>query len=125
MTREGVRKTCPLCYNHRMSKVICAACKKEINSRKELAVVGRSFIPYHKACFKKRGDIYTFYSGYPINGSATWWLLLVINMALWAVFMLFHAPFKETLYLSLFSLALLLGFRLIAYFSYEIKLPKQ
>ena len=108
-----------------MSKVLCAVCKKRIVSRKELAVVGRSFIPHHKECFKNRSDIYAFYSGYRINGSATWWLLIVINIALWATYLLFDAPFKETSYMSIFSVVLLLGFRLIAYFSYEIKLPNE
>jgi len=108
-----------------MPKIVCAVCKKNIVSRKELAVVGKSFIPHHKECFKKRRDIYAFYSGYPINSSATWWLLIVINMALWATFLLFDAPFKETCYMSIFSIILLLGFRLIAYFSYEIKLPNK
>ncbi|MCJ7766203.1 MAG: hypothetical protein MUP09_09730 [Thiovulaceae bacterium] len=106
-----------------MSKIICAACKKEIVSRKELAVVGRAFIPYHKVCFKKRKGIYAFYSGYPINSGATWLLLAVINAALWAVYLLYNAPFKETLYMSLFSILLLLGFRLVSYLVYEIRLP--
>jgi len=108
-----------------MSKIICAVCKEEIVSRKELAVVGKSFIPHHKECFKKRKDVYAFYSGYPINSSATWWLLILINMALWATYLLFDAPFKETLYMSIFSIILLLGFRLISYFSYETKLPSE
>ncbi len=106
-----------------MSKIICAACKKEIVSRKELAVVGSAFIPYHKACFKTQKRVYTFYSGYPINSATTWVLLAVINAALWGVYLLFNAPFAETLSMSLFCAVVLAGFRLIAYLAYERRLP--
>jgi hypothetical protein len=107
-----------------MPNILCAVCKKSIASRKDLAVVGRSFVPHHKACFKKRKDLFSFVSGYPINSSATWWLLILINLALWATYLLFQAPLKETAVLSTFSIVLLLGFRLVAYFGYERKLPK-
>ena len=114
-----------LCYNDHMTKIICTECKKEIHSRKELAVVGRSFKPYHKECFKNAKGIYTFYSGYPINGNFTWILIALINIALWSTYLVFHAEFIETLYMSLFATVLFLGFRLISYFFYEIKLPKE
>ena len=108
-----------------MTKIICAACKKEIKTREELAVVGRSFVPYHRKCFKKSKDVYAFYSGYPINSAATWIILAVLNAALWSTYVMFDAPFSETFSMSLFLTILFVGFRLIVYFAYEIKLPKE
>ena len=108
-----------------MTKIICAACNKEIKTRDELAVVGRSFIPYHRKCFKKEKSVYAFYSGYPINSTASWVIWALLNAALWATYFMFEASFSETFTMSLFLTALFAGFRLIAYFSYEIKLPKK
>jgi len=107
-----------------MTKIICAACKKEIKTREELAVVGRSFVPYHRKCFKKSKDLYAFFSGYPINSTAIWVILAVLNVALWSTYVVFKAPLAETLTMSLFSTVIFAGFRLIAYFGYEVKLPK-
>jgi hypothetical protein len=53
-----------------------------------------------------------------------WMVLVLLNTALWATYIIFSAPLKETFYVSLFSIVLFAGFRLIAYFGYEIKLPK-
>ncbi len=108
-----------------MKKIICSACKEEIKTREELAVVGRSFLPYHRKCFKKERSVYAFYSGYPINSTATWVIWALLNAALWATYFIYKAPFSETFTMSLFLTALFVGFRLIAYFSYEIKLPKK
>ena len=108
-----------------MTKIICAACKKEIETREELAVVGRSFVPYHRECFKKSKGLYEFYSGYPINSAATWVIWGLLNAALWSTYLIFDAPISETFSMSLFLTALFLGFRLIVYFGYEIKLPKK
>ena len=108
-----------------MTKIICSACKKEIKTRQDLAVVGRSFVTYHRKCFKSSNGIYEFYSGYPINSVAMWMILVLLNAALWATYILFSAPFIETFYFSLFLLAIFIGFRLIAYFGYEIKLPRE
>ena len=107
-----------------MTKIICAACKKEIKTREELAVVGRSFVPYHRKCFKKSKGVYEFFSGYPINSGATWVIWGLLNAALWLTYILFEAPFSETFSMSLFVTVLFIVFRLIAYFGYEIKLPK-
>lgn len=107
-----------------MTKIICAACNKEIKTREELAVVGRSFVPYHRTCFKKKKSVYAFYSGYPINSMATWIILAIINTALWITYFTFDAPFSETFAMSMFSTVLFVGFRLMAYVLYEIKLPK-
>ena len=106
-----------------MANIICSACKREIKTRQDLAVVGRSFVTYHRKCFKRSNGIYEFYSGYPINSVAMWVILVLLNTALWATYILFSAPLKETLYFSLFLLVLFIGFRLIAFFGYEIKLP--
>ena len=108
-----------------MANIICSACKKEIKRRQDLAVVGRSFVTYHRKCFKPSNGIYEFYSGYSINSVATWVLLVFLNAALWTTYFLFNPPLKETFYFSLFSIVLFVGFRLIAYFGYEIKLPKE
>ena len=108
-----------------MTKIVCTECKEEILSRKDLAVVGRSFKPYHKECFKNSKSLYAFFSGYAINGNFTWILLLLLNFALWSTYIVFHADFTETLYMSLFATVLFLSFRLISYFFYEIKLPKK
>jgi hypothetical protein len=108
-----------------MANIICSACKKEIKTRQDLAVVGRSFVTYHRMCFKRSRGLYKFYSGYPINSVAMWVILALLNAALWASCILFAAPLKETFYFSLFSLVLFIGFRLIAYLGYEIKLPRK
>jgi len=108
-----------------MAKIICSACKKEIKTRQDLAVVGRSFVTYHRKCFKRSNGIYEFYSGYPINSVVMWTILILLNAALWATCILFNAPLKETFYFTLFSVALFVGFRLIAFLGYEIKLPKE
>ena len=112
-------------YNDKMTKIICAACKKEIKTREELAVVGRSFVPYHRKCFEKSRGVYEFYSGYPINSVATWVIWGLLNTALWATYFIFEASFSETFVMSLFLTALFVVFRLIVYFGYEIKLPKK
>jgi hypothetical protein len=54
-----------------------------------------------------------------------WMILVLLNAALWATYILFNAPLKETFYFSLFLIVLFVGFRIIAYFGYEIKLPKE
>ena len=108
-----------------MAKIICSACKREINTRQVLAVVGRSFVTYHRKCFKTSKGIYKFYSGYPINSVAMWMLLILLNTALWATYILFNAPLKETFYFSLFLISVFVGARLIAYFGYEVKLPRE
>jgi len=108
-----------------MANITCAACKEEIKTRQELAVVGRSFVTYHRKCFKRSRGIYEFYSGYPINSLAMWVILVLLNTALWATTILLSAPLKETFYFSLFLLVLFIGFRLIAFFGYEIKLPRK
>jgi len=108
-----------------MVNIICSACEREIKTRQDLAVVGRSFVTYHRKCFKKSRGIYEFYSGYPINSVAMWVILVLLNTALWATYILFSAPLKETLYFSLFLLVSFIGFRLIAFFGYEMKLPKK
>jgi len=108
-----------------MANIICAACKREIKTRQDLVVVGRSFVTYHQKCFKPSNGIYEFYSGYPINSMAMWMILVLLNTALWATYILFNAPLMETFYFSLFSIVLFVGFRLIAYFGHEIKLPKE
>lgn len=108
-----------------MTKIICAACKKEIKTRQELAVVGRSFIPYHRKCFKKSKGVYEFYSGYPINSTATWVIWGLLIAAIWLTYFTFEAPFSETFTMSLLLTALFVGFRLIVYFGFEIKLPKK
>ena len=107
-----------------MANIICSACKGPIKTRQDLAVVGRSFVTYHRKCFKRSKGIYKFYSGYPINSLAMWMVLGLLNTALWLSYIIFNAPLKETFYLSLFSTVLFVGFRLIAFFGYEIKLPK-
>ena len=93
--------------------------------RQDLAVVGHSFVTYHRKCFKRSNGIYEFYSGYPINSVAMWVILVLLNTALWVTYFLFSAPLKETFYFSLFLLVSFIGFRLIAFFGYEIKLPKK
>jgi len=108
-----------------MANIFCSACKKEIKTRQDLAVVGRSFVTYHRMCFKRSKGIYKFYSGYPINSAAMWVILVLLNTALWATYLVFAAPLKETFYFSLFSVVLFSAFRLIAYFGYEIKLPRK
>ena len=108
-----------------MGTILCTACHKEIKTREELAVVGRSFKPYHRTCFKRAKGIYEFYSGYPVNSAATWIILAVINGAIWGVYAKYDAPFGEALTISLFSVVLFVVFRLIAYFGYEVKLPKK
>ena len=108
-----------------MAEIICSACKKAIRTRRDLAVVGRSFVTYHRKCFKKSNGIYRFYSGYPINSVAMWVLLVLLNTALWATYIVFDAPLKETSYMSLFSIILIVGFRLVAFLGYEIKLPRE
>ena len=108
-----------------MANIICSACKRDIETRQDLAVVGRSFVTYHRKCFKRSRGVYEFYSGYPINSVAMWVILVLLNTALWVTYFLFSAPFKETLYFSLFLLVSFIGFRLIAFFGYEIKLPKK
>jgi len=108
-----------------MTKIICATCKKEIKTREELAVVGRAFVPYHRRCFKQSKGVYKFFSGYPINSRVTWVLLGLINTALWSAYFFFDAPYSETLGLSLFSVILFAGLRLVAYLAYEIRLPKK
>ena len=108
-----------------MAKIICSACKREVNTRQDLAVVGRSFVTYHRKCFKNSNGIYEFYSGYPINSMAMWMVLVFLNTALWATCILFNAPLKETFYFSLFLIVVIVGARLIAYFGFEIKLPKE
>jgi len=108
-----------------MANITCSTCKKEIKTRQELVVVGRSFVTYHQKCFKRSKGIYEFYSGYPINSVAMWVILVLLNTALWATYILFNAPLKETLYFSLFLLVLFMAFRLIAFFGYEIRLPKK
>jgi len=108
-----------------MANIICSACKREIKTRQDLAVVGRSFVTYHRKCFKSSNGIYEFYSGYPINSLAMWVIFVLLNSALWATYILFSAPLKETLYFSLFLLVLFASFRLIAFFGYEKKLPKK
>jgi hypothetical protein len=108
-----------------MSKIICSECKREITTRRELAVVGRSFVTYHRKCFKKSKGVYKFYSGYPINSVAMWMILVLLNTALWATYILFSPPLMETFYFSLFLIVLFVGARLIAYFGFEIKLPKE
>ena len=107
-----------------MANIICSVCKREIKTRQELAVVGRSFATYHRKCFKKSKGIYEFYSGYPINSVAMWVIFVLLNTALWATYILFSAPLKETLTFSLFLLVFFVGFRLIAFFGFEIKLPR-
>jgi hypothetical protein len=52
-------------------------------------------------------------------------VLVLLNTALWAAYFLFNAPLKETFYFSLFLIVLFVGARLIAYFGFEIKLPKE
>jgi len=108
-----------------MANIICSACKREIKTRQELAVVGRSFVTYHRKCFKRSKGIYEFYSGYPINSVAMWMILVLLNTALWATYFLFSAPLKETLSFSLFLSVLFVGFRLIAFYGYEVKLPRK
>ncbi len=108
-----------------MTKIICSACKKEIKTRDELAVVGRSFVPYHRKCFKNEKSVYAFYSGYPINSAATWAIWGLLNAALWSTYFIYKAPFSETFFMSLFATVVFVGFRLIAYFGYEVKLPKK
>jgi hypothetical protein len=105
--------------------MICSECKRTIRTRQDLAVVGRSFVTYHRRCFKRSKGIYKFYSGYPINSMAMWMILVLLNTALWATYIIFSAPLKETFYFSLFSIILFVGFRLISYLGYEIKLPKE
>jgi hypothetical protein len=112
-------------HDKQMAKIICSECKSEITTRQDLAVVGRSFVTYHRKCFKTANGIYKFYSGYPINSVAMWMVLVLLNTALWATHILFNTPLKETFYFSLFSLVLFVGARLIAYFGFEIKLPKK
>lgn len=107
-----------------MANIICSECKRKIETRRDLAVVGRSFIAYHRNCFRRSRGLYKFYSGYPINGMATWVLLALLNSALWTTYVLFGPPLKETFYFSLFSVVVFVGFRLIAYFGLERKLPR-
>ena len=102
-------------------KFYCRACEKPIDSKSDLAVVGRSFYTYHNRCFEniKHKDIYAFYSGYKINGWFPWVFLIVLNLMLWVTYYLFNAPFQEVLIFSIFLFSMTLVFRGISYFFYE------
>ena len=99
----------------------CRECKKPINSKNDLAVVGKSFYTYHDKCFNntKHKDIYAFYSGYKTNGWFPWVMLVILNLMLWGTYYLFNAPFEEVLTFSMFILAMTLLFRGISYIFYE------
>lgn len=99
----------------------CNVCKKPIESKDELAVVGKSFYTYHNQCFDamKHKELYAFYSGYKINGYFPWIMLMILNIMLWGTYFIFNAPFDEVFTLSMFILVMILIFRGISYFFYE------
>lgn len=102
-------------------EVICSECKKPILEKKDLAVVGKSFVPYHNECFNsiKHSNLYAFYSGYKINGPYTWIMLILFNVILWGAYFILKAPLDEVITFSLFILAMTLFFRGVSYLLYE------
>ena len=102
-------------------KFYCKACKKPIDIKDDLAVVGKSFYTFHNRCFNeiKHRDLYAFYSGYKTNGWFPWIMLLILNCMLWGTYYFFHAPFEEVFTFSMFICAMTLLFRGISYIFYE------
>ena len=105
--------------------IICSKCKKQILSRDELAVVGKSFLPYHENCFNKikHNNWYAFYSGYKTNGPYPWIMMVILNFLLWATYYLYDAPLDEVIVFSIFIVGMTLFFRTVSYLLYERYLP--
>lgn len=102
-------------------KFFCRECKKLITNKKDLAVVGNSFITYHNKCFEsiKHKDVYAFYSGYKSNGWFPWVMLGIFNVILWGTYYFFNAPLEEVFLFSMFILLMTLFFRGMSYILYE------
>ena len=62
-----------------MKDVICQGCNKPIRRRSELAVVGKTFLTYHRDCYARASLGTRFVHGYRINGPALWYILFLIN----------------------------------------------
>jgi len=108
--------------------IVCYECEKPIETRDELAVVGKTFITFHRSCYEttKKLSAYKKYFGlYRINGPFIWALLISINLAL--LLLLFSPTLDKKefiIFISFFNI-IFLGFRILSYFAYEMKLPKK
>jgi len=102
-------------------EITCHECKKLINNKDDLAVVGNSFITYHNKCFEKikHKNVYAFYSGYKTNGIFPWVMLFILNGAIWGTFYFFNAPIREVIEFSVFISSMIIFLRLMSYILYE------
>lgn len=109
-----------------MKDVICQGCNKPIRRRSELAVVGKTFLTYHRDCYARASLGTRFVHGYRINGPALWYILFLINgMMFGALFFLpnvkMDGEFKTIL---VFGNAVIIGIRLLSYIFVELRVPK-
>jgi hypothetical protein len=108
-------------------EILCHECRQPITNRRDLAVVSKSFIPFHKSCYantKKHRTFKFFYGLYPTNGPFFWIFLIVMNLVLAIVYVTVSPNPKEIAVFAAFGNGLAITFRLISFLLYEVKLPK-
>jgi len=107
------------------SPVHCVLCKEPIEQRSDVVVAGKSFSAFHRSCFASgKGSVLVWASGPPINGNG-FYVGLVALAALWfglPAFIDKVDPGELHLLLGFLGV-LLIGSRLLSWFTVEARIP--